>query len=196
MNIFFILAFVALLATVVTMVMGIRSMTHGGEEDREASTRLMFRRVEFQAAALALILAGIFLAGGWIGGTPGPAAERLTVDLGVVPVAKIREQYGPDSAEATAYGGLPDADSAHLVTVAVRERDGGERIEDAEVTATVGQLGLTGTQKELKPAEYGGALTFGNYFRMPQSGIYRVDVRVQRPGVEGIDLVRLEYHRP
>ena len=195
MNIFFILAFVALLATIVTMVLGIRSMTHGGEEDREASTRLMFRRVEFQAAALALILAAIFLASGWLGGGEA-TSERLTVDLGVVPAEQILAQYGPDSPEATAYGGLPDEESAYLVTVAVRDRESGQRIENAEVTATVGQLGLSGVERELEPAEYGGALTFGNYFRMPKSGIYRIDVRVDRPGVAGTDLVRLEYHRP
>lgn len=196
MNLFFILAFIALLATIVTMVMGIRSMTHGGEVDREASTRLMLRRVEFQAAALALILAGILVAGGWIGDTQAPATDRLNVELGVIKAQKVREQQGPDSPEATAYGGLPDADNAYLVTVAVRDRDSGERIEDAEVTASVGQLGLTTTEKELKPAEYSGELTFGNYFRMPKPGIYSIDVRVQRSGVEGSDLVRLEYHRP
>lgn len=194
MNIFFILAFVALLATIVTMVVGIRSMTHGGEEDLGASTTLMFRRVEFQAAAVALILAGIFLAGGWIRGAEA-WSERVAVDLGVVPAATILDQYGRDSPEASAYGELPTADSAYLVTVAVRERDTGERIEDATVTASVGQLGLSATEKELEPAEYGGALTFGNWFHMAQAGLYRIDVRVQRPGVEGTDRVRLEYHR-
>lgn len=196
MNVFFILAFVALLATIVTMVLGIRSMIHGGEEDREASTRLMFRRVEFQAAALALILAGIFLAGGWIGSTGAATSDRLTVDMGVLPAAQIRAQYGPDSPEAKAYGGVPDAGDAYLVTVAITERESGERIENATVTATVGQLGLSGATRELRPSSFAGALTYGNYFRMPKADTYRIDIMVDRPRVEGTDLVRLQYHRP
>lgn len=195
MNIFFMLAFAALLATIVTMVMGIRSMSHGGKEDQEASTRLMFQRVEFQAAAVALILAGVFVAGGWVDTAETPS-DRLTIDLGVLPAETIREQYGSDSEEARAYGGLADAGDAYLITVAVRDRQSGERIENAGVTASVGKPGMTSASKELSPASFAGAVTYGNYFRMPNSGTYRIDVRVNRPGVEGTDLVRLEYRRP
>ncbi len=193
MNVFFILAFVALLATIVTLVLGIRSMTHGGEEDRETS--LMFRRVEFQAAAIALVLAAVFVAGGWVGGAPTPS-DRLTVDLGVLPAEQIREQYGPDSKEASAYGGVSEVADAYLVTVAVSDRASGERIEDATVSATVSQLGLSGATRELRPSSFGGALTYGNYFRMPKPGQYRIDVVVDRPELEGTDLIRLQYYRP
>lgn len=194
MNIFFLLAFVALLATIATMILGIRSMTHGGAEDREASTRLMFQRVEFQAAALALILAGVFLASGWLGQSE-PESDRLTISLGVVPAAMIREQYRADSAEAAAYGGIPDDDAIYLVTAAVHDRTTGERIEDATIGATVGRLGMSGESKALRPASFAGAVTFGNYFHMPQSGIYQIDLRVDRPDVGGSDVVRLQYHR-
>lgn len=59
MNPFTVGALVLLLATVVILIKGIRSMMHGGTSDYENSTRLMWRRVEFQAAAVALILAAI-----------------------------------------------------------------------------------------------------------------------------------------
>ena len=64
MNAFEIGAIVLLLITAVMLARGIRSMMRGGEEDSEASTRLMWRRVEFQAAAVALILAAILFAVG------------------------------------------------------------------------------------------------------------------------------------
>lgn len=194
MNIFFVLAFVALLATVATMILGIRSMSHGGEEDREASTRLMFQRVEFQAAALALILAGVFLASGWLD-QPAPQSDRLTINLGVVPATMIREQYGADSPEAEAYGGIPDDEDIYLVTAAVHDRNTGERIENATVEATVGRPGMSGESKTLRPATFAGAVTFGNYFHMPKSGTYQINLNVDRAGVEGSDVVRLQYHR-
>ncbi|MDZ7829197.1 MAG: twin transmembrane helix small protein [Halofilum sp. (in: g-proteobacteria)] len=195
MNGFFVLAIVALLATIVIMVLGIRSMMHGGDEDLQASTGLMFRRVEFQLAAIALVLAAVLLAGGWIGGEE-QQSDRLMVDLGVMPADVIAERYGPDSAEARAFGGISDTADSYLVTVAVRDRETSHRVDDARVTATVGQLGLSGTTKTLQAAEFSGALTFGNYFRLPKAAIYRIDLRVERPGVDGTDVVRLQYQRP
>ncbi len=65
MKVFVLLAIVAFLATVVVLVRGIASMVRGGRADYEASTRLMWRRVEFQALAVALILIAILFAIGW-----------------------------------------------------------------------------------------------------------------------------------
>ena len=62
MDPFTLAAIVFLLITVVTLIVGIRSMMRGGEADDENSNRLMWRRVEFQAAAVALILAAILFA--------------------------------------------------------------------------------------------------------------------------------------
>lgn len=57
-------AIALLLATVVIFIKGIRSMMHGGASDHEKSTRFMWRRVEFQAAAVVLILAAIIFSVG------------------------------------------------------------------------------------------------------------------------------------
>lgn len=195
MNMLFILAFIALLATVGVMVLGIRSMIHGGEEDQRASVPLMFQRVEFQAAAVGLILAALLFGSGWLG-FGAPSSDRLDVNLGVMPVETLRSQYEPDSAEATAFGGLPDADDAYLVTVALTDRTSGQRLDNASVEATVHPLGLSGTTKALQPATFGGAMTFGNYFRMPRSGMYEIEIMVERPTVQGTDMIRLKYRRP
>lgn len=195
MDLFSMLAIVALLATIVMLVRGIVSMTQGGEADYEASTRLMLRRVEFQAAAVALVLAGTFLGIGWFGATESPS-ERLVAHLGVLPVNVLEERYGPESAEVRAFGDIPERADTYLVTVAVAGRASGERIEDAEVTATVAPLGLSGARKPLQRATLAGAVTYGNYFRMPKAGIYQVDVVVRHPGSRDSDLIRLEYQRP
>ena len=51
----------AAIATAVALVMGIRSMAHGGEYDREHSGELMNARVALQAVAFVLMLVGIYL---------------------------------------------------------------------------------------------------------------------------------------
>lgn len=50
----FVLVGVAL--TIVAFVRGIASMAHGGIEDQQASHRLMFQRVGWQALTVALIV--------------------------------------------------------------------------------------------------------------------------------------------
>ncbi len=195
MDIFFILAFIALLATVGVLVLGIRSMVHGGEEDLQTSTRLMFRRIEFQAAAVTMILAGILFAAGWPGVTR-PGSDRLDVNLGVMPAGVLLEQYDSDSAEMRAYGGIPDAGDAYLVTLVLRDRGSGRRIENASVTASLGQLGLSRRAKELRPASFSGVTTYGAYFRMSKAGLYRIELSVTRPNVRGSDRVQLDFHRP
>ena len=52
----------ALLATIVSLGVGIGSMIRGGEYDRQHSTQLMYARVGFQGLALALLVISLFLA--------------------------------------------------------------------------------------------------------------------------------------
>lgn len=194
MDIFSILAIVALVATVVVLVRGIAYMLRGGEADYQASTHLMFRRVEFQAAAVLLALAAIFFAAGR--GESPPSTANLTADLGVVAAADLRERYEPDSPEAKAYGGIPDGSDLYLVTVTLADRATGEALEDASVTATVGRLGQSGRSRELRAAALHGGVTYGNYFRMAGSGDYQIRVEVAHPELGGIEVMQFQYPRP
>jgi nitrogen fixation-related uncharacterized protein len=56
MNVITILAVVALLAVMATLVWGVGSMAHGGSYDDEHSEKIMFTRVGIQALAFALIV--------------------------------------------------------------------------------------------------------------------------------------------
>jgi len=192
MNVFTLLAILALIATIVALMRGIASMTRGGESDERAGIQWMFRRVEFQAAALGLILAAGLLAAGQFGPAQ-PGEPSVAVNLGVLPASVIAERYGPGSAEAKAYGGLRKESDSYLVTVAVTDPQSGHRIDDADVSATVGRIGLSGTEKALQPASFGGATTYGNYFRMGRPGMYTVDVAIHRQGRAGTDRIQLKY---
>ncbi len=55
------LAIAGLIATIVVLATGVRSMVHGGRDDLRRSTRLMMARVEFQAATVLLILLVLYL---------------------------------------------------------------------------------------------------------------------------------------
>ncbi len=59
---FGIFVILAMLATVVTLGMGIVSMARGGEYDRERSTRLMGWRVALQGATLLLLVLALLSA--------------------------------------------------------------------------------------------------------------------------------------
>lgn len=50
------LVFVGIALTVLALVRGIASMAHGGIEDQQASHRLMFQRVGWQALTVALLI--------------------------------------------------------------------------------------------------------------------------------------------
>jgi hypothetical protein len=53
----------ALIATVVSLGLGISSMVRGGDYDRAHSTRFMFLRVGSQGLAFVLLLGALVLAG-------------------------------------------------------------------------------------------------------------------------------------
>ncbi len=61
MSILSMLIVAALLMTVAVMIMGIRSMQHGGESDQKHSTQLMFARVGMQGITFLLLLLAFFL---------------------------------------------------------------------------------------------------------------------------------------
>ena len=61
MNTLTIVIVLALIATVVTMFLGLLAMSGGGDTDRWLSTRLMWVRVAFQGLAVLLMLLALFL---------------------------------------------------------------------------------------------------------------------------------------
>jgi len=60
MNILTVFIIVALLATIVTLGVGLSSMAHGGEYDKEHSEQFMFTRIGLQGlTVLLLVIAAI-----------------------------------------------------------------------------------------------------------------------------------------
>lgn len=61
MSVVTILVIIALLATVVTLGLGLRSMSRGGTYDLEHSEKFMWERVALQTLVIVLLLAAAFL---------------------------------------------------------------------------------------------------------------------------------------
>jgi hypothetical protein len=100
--------------------------------------------------------------------------------LGVVPAA-IAQGHPPDHPEGKMHGGAPWGRGQHHVMVAVFDAASGARIDDAVVTAKVGEPGLTPVQRRLEPMLIAGAMSYGNYFALSAPGPYRIELHIARP---------------
>ena len=105
--------------------------------------------------------------------------DGVAVYFGMMPAELVRG-HPREHPEGVMHGGVVVGES-HL-TVAVFDDKTGRRISDAEVTAHItGDRGLT-AQKRLDLMVIAGSATYGNYFSMPGSGPYRIEVRIRLPG--------------
>ena len=118
--------------------------------------------------------------------------DRIGIYLGVVPTDLIMK-HPMEHTERAMHGGVPLGKHHHHVMVALFESKTGDRLTDAKVTANVVELGLAGHTKELEPMTIAGTLTYGNYFDLGVSGVYRILVRVRTPGLAHIIEAQFEY---
>jgi hypothetical protein len=142
------------------------------------------RRVR-QAFAAALLM---------LGSAAAMAQDHAVVDgiriyLGVVPVTAM------SPAERTMHGGAPQAPGQYHVTVALYDDATGKRIADATVRARVTSAIGASAQKDLELMAGQDAMTYGNYFAMPERGDYKVTLDIYRPGMSHVVVARLDYQR-
>ena len=62
MSILTIVIILALIATIITLGWGVKSMSKGGKYDEEHSEQLMFTRIGLQAFAVIMLLLAVYLA--------------------------------------------------------------------------------------------------------------------------------------
>jgi hypothetical protein len=77
--------------------------------------------------------------------------------------------------------------------IALFEEQTGKRITNAEVTASVQELGLAWQTKGLEPMEVAGALTYGNYFAMSADNIYSIRLKIRRPETPRVVEAQLQH---
>lgn len=105
----------------------------------------------------------------------------VAIYLGVMP-AQIVQGHAREHEESQMHGGVPAGRYRDHVVVAVFDNTTGRRIEDAQVTAAVMELGLGPERKTLEPMRINESVTYGNYFDFRQNGIYHIQVRIRLAG--------------
>lgn len=116
----------------------------------------------------------------------------ITIYLGVVP-AEVVQGYPKQHPEGEMHGGVPTGRDRYHVTVALFDHATGQRITNADVSATVREIGLGGATKKLGAMAINGTITYGNYFEMPSSGTYRIQIEIRRPGVASAIRTEFDY---
>jgi len=120
--------------------------------------------------------------------------------LGVVPASLINRKPVLVDGDKDLHGGAENrhADSQHVM-VAIYRKAGNARVTNATVIAEVESGRLLGGSEQEKPLERmatTGGVTYGNYFAMPESGEYEIEVSVYEPDREGKEELTLRYIRP
>ena len=116
----------------------------------------------------------------------------MEVHYSIVPAEAIAA-YPDKSPERLMHGGPPRGAGQNHVMVALYDAKTHQRIDDADVSATVGELAMAGQAKRLESMVMAGNVTYGNYFRLTGHGPYRVVLRIRRAGVPGATVTSFDY---
>ncbi len=119
-------------------------------------------------------------------------ANGVDIYLGVLPSEMI-VGHPSSHAEAEMHAGVPASEHNYHVVVALFDAVTGKRITDAQVEATVSELALAGATKKMERMHIADTISYGNYFRMPGTGIYRIRIRIRRLGVAQSIETEFEY---
>lgn len=142
----------------------------------------MMARILSGLLGLALLL----LAGASTPAAADTAADSKTVGniliyMGLLPAEMIRG-HAQEHPEASMHGGVPGGSGEYHVIIALFDTKTGSRIENADISARVSEIGLAGEEKKLDAMQIAGTTTYGNFFRMSGNGPFRIRLTIHIPG--------------
>ena len=140
---------------------------------------------------IALILAGVLI-GAEFGVSSIAAAipqntsqsattHGVTVYYGVVP-AEIARGIARTHGETNLHGTERATPIGYHLIVALFNAVTGQRISNATVTASMARPGPQSSPKLLEPMKIADTTTYGNFFELPEHGIYRIHLNITRKG--------------
>lgn len=141
-----------------------------------------------RAVTLSLALAWLPSAASALDTGQSKTVDGLTVYIGAMP-AEIVKGHPESHPEASAHGGPPSGVHEYHFVVAIFDSVSGARISNAKVSARVSGLGLVGPKKTLEPMKIEDTVTYGDYFNLPDKGLYTIDMEIERPA----GTVRMEF---
>ena len=104
----------------------------------------------------------------------------IDIFYGILP-AQVAGKHEPSHEERTMHEGVPRGRDEYHLIVALYHKDG-TRITDAQVRATVAELGMAGASKTLEPMRIADTTSFGNYFALRGAGPYLITLEIQPSG--------------
>lgn len=138
-------------------------------------------------------IAALFLTGAFAADVPThKVVDGVAIYLGVLPAEMVLGHPHTHTEEGM-HGGVPPGKHQYHVLVALFDAASGKRIADAQVKARVSELALSGVERKLEPMHIADTITYGNYFRMSGTGIYRIQVQIRRSGVARAIEAEFEY---
>jgi len=118
----------------------------------------------------------------------------IEIFYGMTSAEEIRARP-PGSPEHTMHGGVPGGKGQHHLIVTLFDKESKQRIADAEVWASVGEIGLSASRKKLQPMAW-GPMSYGNYFRMGNPGRYHIHLEIKRPDMARPVRADFDYLHP
>lgn len=126
-------------------------------------------------------------------------SESYQAYMGVVPVIMLKKQPYLIDRDVHLHGGLDKQDpAAQHIMVSVFRKSDNQRVLDATLIAKVKARKLLGGTEIVKPLEKmlsGGAVTYGNYFTLPEKGEYKVEVDIYEPNKNGKETVSFIFKK-
>ena len=119
------------------------------------------------------------------------AGGEVVFHYGVVP-AQLVLAHPDKHPERQMHGGAAPSGASHVV-VALFDAAKGERIAQAEVTATVSLLGGAAVTKRLEPMMIAAQPSFGGFFSLGAPGVYKLRFEARRPGIPGVASAQFEH---
>ncbi len=121
--------------------------------------------------------------------------DGMELFFGIIP-AEILRGHPSDHEERSMHGGVPRGKGVHHLVISVFDTKTRARITDATITGSITELGMATQHKTLEAMSFGGAVSYGNYFAMPNQGPYEIVVNVRRPGNGRAATARFQYWHP
>ena len=118
--------------------------------------------------------------------------DGIELFFGFVP-AEILRGHPREHDEQTMHGGVPSGRGVHHLIISVFDAKTRTRLTDAAVTASVTEIGMATQNQKLEAMTFGGAMSYGNYFAMPDQGPYEIVVNVRRASDGKTATARFQY---
>lgn len=123
--------------------------------------------------------------------------DGMSVYLGVLPAELVRGHPTQPADPQAMHGGTPQGQSSQHVVVALFDARTATRITDARIRAGVGDRSYNHQPDTwLEPMQINGTISYGNFFRMQGSGVWRIHLQIYRPGRVKPTQVEFGYEPP